>query len=183
MLGDEATRRTNWDDLDGVIVDVEITDWPSPTQNPRGKVVEILGYEDDFGVDVEIMIRKHHLPHHFPAEAIEEAQRVENVISGREVRKRRDYRQLPIVTIDGETARDFDDAVTVRQLDNGNYEFQVHIADVAQYVTEASRSTRRRACEGPASTSPIAPCPCCLSNSPPISAACARISTGWYCPA
>ncbi len=138
VLGDEATRRTNWDDLDGVIVDVEITDWPSPTQNPRGKVVEILGYEDDFGVDVEIMIRKHHLPHHFPAEAIEEAQRVENVISGREVRKRRDYRQLPIVTIDGETARDFDDAVTVRQLDNGNYELQVHIADVAQYVTEAS---------------------------------------------
>jgi ribonuclease R len=138
VLGNEAARRTNWDDLDGVVVDVEITDWPSPTQNPRGKVVEILGYEDDFGVDVEIMIRKHHLPHHFPAETIEEAQRVENVIPARELRKRRDYRELPIVTIDGETARDFDDAVTVRQLDNGNYELQVHIADVAQYVTEAS---------------------------------------------
>ena len=55
MLGDEAARRVNLDDLDGVVVDVEITDWPSPTQNPRGKVVEILGYEDDFGVDVEIM--------------------------------------------------------------------------------------------------------------------------------
>ncbi len=137
MLGDEAARRTNWDDLDGVVVDVEITDWPSPTQNPRGKVAEILGYEDDFGVDVEIMIRKHHLPHHFPAEAIEEAQRVENVIPARELRKRRDYRQLPIVTIDGETARDFDDAVTVCQLDNGHYELQVHIADVAEYVTEA----------------------------------------------
>jgi ribonuclease R len=84
------------------------------------------------------MIRKHHLPHHFPPEVLDEAQAVENVIPGTEVRKRRDYRSLPIVTIDGEAARDFDDAVTVRRLDNGNYELQVHIADVAQYVTDSS---------------------------------------------
>jgi len=138
VLGDEIARRTNWDNLDGVVVDVEITDWPSPTQNPRGKVVEILGYEDDFGVDVEIMIRKHHLPHRFPAEVLEAAQSVENVIPARELHKRRDYRKLPIVTIDGETARDFDDAILVSQLANGNYELQVHIADVAQYVTDGS---------------------------------------------
>jgi ribonuclease R len=138
VLGDEAARRTGWYDLDGVVVDVEITDWPSSTQNPRGKVVEILGYQEDFGVDVEIMIRKHHLPHRFPAEVLEEGQAIENVIPATELRKRRDYRDLPIVTIDGETARDFDDAVTVRQLENGNYELQVHIADVAQYVTESS---------------------------------------------
>jgi ribonuclease R len=138
VLGNEAARRTPWNDLDGVVVDVEITDWPSPTQNPRGKVVEILGREDDFGVDVEIIIRKHHLPHRFPADVLNEAQAVENVIPARELKKRRDYRALPIVTIDGETARDFDDAVTVRQLGNGNYELQVHIADVAQYVTEAN---------------------------------------------
>jgi ribonuclease R len=138
VLGEEAARRTNWDNLDGVVVDVEITDWPSPTQNPRGKVVEILGYEDDFGVDVEIMIRKHHLPHRFPADVLEEAQNVENVIPARDLHKRRDYRKLPIVTIDGETARDFDDAVIVQQLENGNYELQVHIADVAQYVTDGS---------------------------------------------
>ena len=138
MLGDEAARRVNLDDLDGVVVDVEITDWPSPTKNARGKVVEILGYENDFGVDVEIMIRKHHLPHRFPAEVLEEAQSVENVIPTRELHKRRDHRDLPIVTIDGETARDFDDAVHARQLENGNYELQVHIADVAQYVTEDS---------------------------------------------
>jgi len=138
VLGEEAARRTTWDDLDGVVVDVEITDWPSPMQNPRGKVVEILGYEEDFGVDVEIMIRKHHLPHRFPPEVLAEAQSVENVIPTPKLRKRRDYRGLPIVTIDGETARDFDDAVLVRQLDNGNYELQVHIADVAQYVTDSS---------------------------------------------
>jgi len=138
VLGEEATRRTHWDDLDRVVVDVEITDWPSPTQNPRGKVIEILGYEDDFGVDVEIMIRKFHLPHRFPEEVLDEAQAVENVIPASELGTRRDYRSVPIVTIDGETARDFDDAVTVRRLENGNYELQVHIADVAKYVTEGS---------------------------------------------
>src|SRR5437870_430249 len=138
VLGEEAARRAAWDDLENVVVDVEITDWPTPTQNPRGRVVEILGYEDDFGIDVEIVIRKFHLPHRFPPEVLEEAQDVENIISSHELHKRRDYRQLPIVTIDGETARDFDDAVTVRHLENGNFELQVHIADVAHYVTPDS---------------------------------------------
>ena len=138
VIGAEAAVHTGWQDLDGVVVDVEITDWPSATQNPRGRVIEILGEENDFGVDVEIMIRKFHLPHRFPPEVIEEAQAIENVVPAREVRHRRDYRELPIVTIDGETARDFDDAVHVRQLENGNYELQVHIADVAHYVTPNS---------------------------------------------
>ena len=138
VIGDQAARHTDWQDLEGVVVDVEITDWPSATQNPRGRVVEILGEENDFGVDVEIMIRKFHLPHRFPTEVIEEAQAIENVIPSQELRHRRDYRALPIVTIDGETARDFDDAVHVRQLENGNYELQVHIADVAHYVTPDS---------------------------------------------
>ncbi len=138
VLGEEAAQRTDWDDLENVVVDVEITDWPTATQNPRGRVIEILGYADDFGVDVEIMIRKFHLPHQFPAKVLEEAEAVEPLISSREVHKRRDFRQLPIVTIDGETARDFDDAVTVHRLDNGNFELQVHIADVAHYVMPAS---------------------------------------------
>jgi ribonuclease R len=138
VLGDEVARPSQWDDLEGLVVDVEITDWPSPTQNPRGRVVEILGREDDFGVDVEITIRKFHLPHHFPAAALEEAQDASAVIPASELERRRDFRGLPIVTIDGETARDFDDAVYVRMLPNGNFELQVHIADVAQYVTPGS---------------------------------------------
>ena len=138
VLGEEAARRTEWDDLENVVVDVEITDWPTATQNPRGKVVEILGYEDDFGVDVEIMIRKFHLPHRFPAEVLVEAENAEAIIPASEVRRRRDFRNLPIVTIDGETARDFDDAVTVMRLENGNFELQVHIADVAHYVRDGS---------------------------------------------
>jgi ribonuclease R len=138
VIGDEAKVHTDWQDLEGVVVDVEITDWPSATQNPRGRVIEILGEENDFGVDVEIMIRKFHLPHRFPPEVVEEAQAIESEIPAEALRHRRDYRTLPIVTIDGETARDFDDAVHVRQLENGNYELQVHIADVAQYVTPNS---------------------------------------------
>jgi ribonuclease R len=138
VLGDEAARLAQWDDLEGLVVDVEITDWPSPTQNPRGRVIEILGREDDFGVDVEITIRKFHLPHHFPTAALEEAQDTSAIIPAQEIARRRDFRGLPIVTIDGETARDFDDAVYVHMLANGNFELQVHIADVAQYVTPGS---------------------------------------------
>ena len=138
VLGDEAAHHSQWDDLEGVVVDVELTDWPTPTQNPRGRVIEILGRQDDFGVDVEITIRKFHLPHHFPAATLEEAQNIPAVIPAEELRHRRDFRALPIVTIDGETARDFDDAVTVRNLPDGNFELQVHIADVAQYVTAES---------------------------------------------
>ena len=134
VVGGEARRTQSYDDLEGMIVDVEIVDWPTATQSPRGRVVEILGREDDFGVDVEIVIRKYHLPHRFPADVIAEAQDIPGVIPAAELKQRRDFRQLPIVTIDGETARDFDDAVTARKLPNGNFELQVHIADVAHYV-------------------------------------------------
>src|SRR5438045_4465287 len=84
------------------------------------------------------MIRKFHLPHRFPDDVLHEAEAIEPIISSAELRKRRDFRDLPIVTIDGETARDFDDAVLVRRLENGSFELQVHIADVAQYVTPDS---------------------------------------------
>src|ERR1700674_3566999 len=113
VLGEEAAVHSEWDDLEGIVVDVEITDWPTPTQNPRGRVFEILGRQDDFGVDVEITIRKFHLPHRFPAATLEEAQEISPVIPVAELGHRRDFRELSIVTIDGETARDFDDAVSV----------------------------------------------------------------------
>jgi ribonuclease R len=139
VLGSEARRREQAaeTDLDGMVVDVEITDWPTPTRPARGRVIEVLGSEDDFGVDVEIVIRKHHLPHIFPENVLAEARGVAR-LDPVEAARRRDFRGLPIVTIDGETARDFDDAVLVRELDSGGYELQVHIADVAQYVTEGS---------------------------------------------
>ena len=137
VLGAEV-KRANWNDLENVVVEVEIVQWPSANQSPRGRVLEILGYEDDFGVDVEMVIRKHHISHVFPLEVLEEAQDISPVIPAREIARRMDYRELPIVTIDGETARDFDDAVLVRRLEGGNYELHVHIADVAYYVEDGS---------------------------------------------
>ncbi len=133
VIGSEASRRP-WEDLEGIVVDCEITSWPTTTKNPRGRVIEVIGYEDDFGVDVEIIIRKHHLPHHFPQSVIAEAHSISSAIPSAELLRRRDFRELPIVTIDGETARDFDDAVFVRRLPDEHYELQVHIADVAHYV-------------------------------------------------
>ena len=137
VLGSEATRHQSGD-LEGKVVDVELTQWPTPQQQAMGRLIEVLGYEDDFGVDVEIMIRKHHLPHIFPAEVLEQAQAISGVVPQSEMAARRDYRGLPIVTIDGETARDFDDAVLATRLENGHFELQVHIADVAQYVQEGT---------------------------------------------
>jgi ribonuclease R len=124
------------DDLENLVVDVEITDWPTLHRQARGRVLEILGDPDDFGVDVEIMIRKHHIPHLFPDAVLENAKQVAH-LDQQEISARRDFRDLPIVTIDGETAKDFDDAVLVTDTAHG-YELQVHIADVAQYVTPGS---------------------------------------------
>jgi ribonuclease R len=147
VLGEEAqASQTHWSEeldphrpLEGLAVDVEITDFPATGRAARGRVIEVLGPPDAFGVDVEIIIRKHHLPHVFPANVLAEAsasaaQTVETLDAG-ELGRRRDFRGLKIVTIDGETARDFDDAVLVTPLENGNWELQVHIADVSYYVT------------------------------------------------
>ncbi|MGH9590013.1 MAG: ribonuclease R family protein [Terracidiphilus sp.] len=132
VLGKEATAAAKADDLEGLVVDVEIRNWPTATRPPLGRVIEVLGSPDDFGVDVEMMIRKHQLPRNFPESVLEEARAVAH-LDADEVARRRDFRPLPIVTIDGETARDFDDAVFVTEV-SGGYELQVHIADVSQYV-------------------------------------------------
>ncbi len=145
VLGEEAqAQQASWfegdkaDPLEGLAVDVEVTDFPSAGRPAKGRILEILGPPDAFGVDVEIIIRKHHLPHVFPAnvlaEATESAAMTVATLQPDEVMRRRDFRGLKIVTIDGETARDFDDAVLVTPMANGNWELQVHIADVSHYV-------------------------------------------------
>ncbi|MBV8832705.1 MAG: VacB/RNase II family 3'-5' exoribonuclease [Acidobacteriaceae bacterium] len=126
------------EEMDGMIVTAEILEFPEDGQHGVGRVVEILGFPDDFGVDVEIIIRKHHLPHRFPEQVIEQAVAIPRAIPSAEIARRRDFRDLPIVTIDGETARDFDDAVHVERLSNGRYALQVHIADVSHYVSPGS---------------------------------------------
>ena len=126
------------EELEGMIVNVELLEYPERGAKPVGKVIEILGKPDDFGVDVEIVIRKHHLPHQFPPEVMEQAQGVPREIAAGDLEGRRDFREMEIVTIDGETARDFDDAVWVDKLANGNYALHVHIADVSHYVRPGS---------------------------------------------
>lgn len=133
VIGREAAASTHYDDLEGLVVDVEITSWPTPTRPATGRVIEVLGDPDDFGVDVEMMIRKHQLPRVFPEKVLGEARAVA-FVDEVEVNRRRDFRELAIVTIDGETARDFDDAVLVNERSDGGFELQVHIADVAEYV-------------------------------------------------
>jgi ribonuclease R len=143
----DAPGRRSVRDLDHRVVDVEITEFPGPASPPRGRVVEILGRRDEFGVDVEIIIRKFHLPHRFPPEVLAAASATPPFISKGEHERRRDFRSLPIVTIDGETAKDFDDAVYVERLSGGNYLLHVHIADVAHYVrpgTALDREARLR---------------------------------------
>ncbi len=143
-IGEEARRLAPSFDLEaaypleGLAVDVEITDFPTLSRPAQGRLLEILGHPDDFGVDVEIVIRKHRLPYQFPAnvltEADDSATRTVASLSDEDIAQRHDFRGLPIVTIDGETARDFDDAVHVQRLPSGNWQLQVHIADVSHYV-------------------------------------------------
>lgn len=121
-------------ELDGAVVNVELLRYPRAGAAPVGKVVEILGRPGDIGVDTEIMIRKYQLPHEFSAEVLERAEERARPVAETERQGREDFRQLPIVTIDGETARDFDDAVYVERRSDGGWLLQVHIADVSHYV-------------------------------------------------
>jgi ribonuclease R len=137
-IGPKPIEISDPSDLEGMIVNAELLDYGEEGDHPVGRVIEILGAPDDFGIDVEIVIRKHHIPHRFPPEVTEQAQTVTNVIGAQDLAGRSDFRALPIVTIDGVTARDFDDAVLVNRLPNGHFELQVHIADVSHYVRPGS---------------------------------------------
>ena len=146
-VGARAVEVKTVDELDGMIVNVEIVDF-GDGDRPMGRVTEILGKPDDFGIDVEILIRSHHIPHEFPDDVLDEARSIPRSIPEGEIAKRRDFRSLDIVTIDGETARDFDDAVWVEKLANGNFALQVHIADVSYYVTPGSAIDREAGLRG-----------------------------------
>jgi ribonuclease R len=120
----------------GDMVTVQITRWPTAARGPVGRIVEVLGDIDEPGVDTEIIIRKYGIPDEHSEAAVGEARRLGSDVSERDIRGRTDFRSLVTVTIDGEHARDFDDAITLERLGNGNYWLGVHIADVAHYVPE-----------------------------------------------
>jgi ribonuclease R len=129
-----SRRRLQFKELDGAVVNVEVTRYPRGGVQPAGRVIEIVGRTGAMGVDVAIIIRKHHLPEHFPLEVQAAAAAVPQMVQAADIAGRGDFRALPIVTIDGETAKDFDDAVYAERLPGGAWQLQVHIADVAHYV-------------------------------------------------
>lgn len=117
---------------------VKITKYPKKGKNAEGKIVEVLGKIDEAGVDMLSLIKEHNLPDEFPEPVLEEARRCGNKVDKKDIPNRIDKRNEIIFTIDGEDAKDLDDAVRVIKLDNGNYKLDVHIADVSYYVRENS---------------------------------------------
>jgi ribonuclease R len=122
----------------GEMVTAEIIRWPTAQRNPVGRVIEVLGDIDAPGVDIQIIIRKYGIPDAHSDESITEANRLGGIVREKDLVGRTDFRNVATVTIDGEHARDFDDAITIEKLANGNYWLGVHIADVSHYVREGS---------------------------------------------
>lgn len=122
----------------GQAVVVEITRYPGAGHNPEGKIIEVLGYPDNPDVEIKIVTKKYGIFSDFPAPALKEAKKVPAKLPDNEFSKRKDCRDLLTVTVDGENAKDFDDAISIEKLDNKNYRLYVHIADVSHYITENS---------------------------------------------
>jgi ribonuclease R len=122
----------------GFKVVAEIVKWPEKRRNAEGKITEIIGDSRDPGTDILSIIKAYDLKESFPEEAVRQAEAIPEKVEPKNVRGRRDLRKLRMVTIDGEDAKDLDDAVSVEKLPNGNYRLGVHIADVSAYVTEGS---------------------------------------------
>lgn len=123
---------------DGDKVIVEVTKWPEKRRNPEGKIIEVLGNKNKPGIDILSIIKKYNLPEEFPKEVEEYANAIPDEIPEKEIKRRRDLRDLKIVTIDGEDAKDLDDAVSIERLPDGKFKLGVHIADVTYYVKEKS---------------------------------------------
>ncbi|MDI3534605.1 MAG: ribonuclease [Thermosediminibacterales bacterium] len=133
----------------GQKVVVMIEKWPEKRRNPEGRIIEILGDKDKPGIDILSIIKKHKLPEEFPQEVMLQAEKIKDKVSARDAEGRLDLRNVKMVTIDGEDAKDLDDAVSIEKLSNGNYKLGVHIADVSYYVKEGTpldREARKRGC-------------------------------------
>ena len=117
---------------------VKITKYPKKGKNAEGKIIEILGGVNEAGVDMLSLIKEYDLPYVFPKAVVNEAKSKGNKINEKDIKNRKDLRNDIVFTIDGQDAKDLDDAVSVKKLENGNYKLDVHIADVSYYVRENS---------------------------------------------
>ena len=118
----------------GIKAVAEITDWPSDAKNPIGRIKQILGAQGENDTEMNAILAEYGFPLSFPAEVEHEAEEIPEVITEQEIAKRRDFRNILTFTIDPFDAKDFDDAISFKRLDNGNYEVGVHIADVSHYI-------------------------------------------------
>lgn len=114
---------------------VEITEWPDRAKNPVGEVLDILGIAGTNNAEMHAILAEFGLPYKYPEEVEAEAEKIPSDISAEEIAKREDFRKVTTFTIDPRDAKDFDDALSIRRLENGNWEVGVHIADVTHYVT------------------------------------------------
>ena len=116
-----------------------ITDWPKGSKNPFGEIIEVLGKKGAHETEIHAILAEYELPYKFPTEVEREAEQIPEEITKDEIAKRRDFRNITTFTIDPVDAKDFDDALSFRVLDNGHYEVGVHIADVTHYVTNGTK--------------------------------------------
>lgn len=116
----------------------KITDWPEKVKNPFGEIVEVLGYPGENDTEMHSILAEFELPNKFSQEVEDAAEKIPDTISKEEISKRRDMRGTPTFTIDPADAKDFDDALSIKTMKNGNYEVGIHIADVSHYVQKES---------------------------------------------
>ena len=116
-----------------------IVDWPKKASSPFGEIIKVLGNAGEHNTEIHAVLAEFGLPYEFPEEVEQEANTLDTSIREEEISKnRRDFRQVPTFTIDPADAKDFDDALSLQQLENGNWEVGVHIADVSHYLTPSS---------------------------------------------
>ena len=122
----------------GDVVLVNLEDWPKKADSPFGSVIKILGKPGEHNTEIHAILAEYGLPSDFPIEVEAEANKIDTSITEEEIKKRRDLRNVLTFTIDPKDAKDFDDALSFKVLDNGNYEIGVHIADVSHYLQEGT---------------------------------------------
>lgn len=132
----EIPEGQEMDATTGARVIVEVTRWPGEWTDAEGRVTEVIGYKGDKGLDIDIIVAQHRLPHEFSEKVLDEADHLPRDIQME--KGLTDFRKLPIVTIDGPDSKDLDDAVYCEKKENGHFELSVHIADVSRYVTKGS---------------------------------------------
>ena len=119
---------------DGQKVVAKITEWPEKANNPKGEIIDVLGYAGDNTTEMHAILAEFGLPYRYPEKVEKAAAKIPLVIPEEEIRSREDFREVKTFTIDPKDAKDFDDALSIRESKNGNWEIGVHIADVTRYV-------------------------------------------------